>query len=351
MNSAAPPGSTGIHALDVHFFSALLHHPSSSSSLRRGDVIEIQGPASSGKTHLLYELVSTCILPPNIFSIGTDGWDKIAIVFDTDDSFDVHRLSRLLQSRITQYLSRTASSLNTADSAKVTTVLTRILGKLRVFRPSSCFQLAASIANLSSHHATFLSTSEIGLVAIDSMSAFYWPDRFNIEQLRSMPQSSLVTAQTVTGAAASVPSLITSDPLNCVLAALHKFRMSHGPVTVLTNWGLNPSPNSTVKFQLFRQHLHSFPTVLPHDTDTVSASASHEFSNVCLPLTHHITLNFPPMVPYPADMVLPNTPQRDAHHCRRVEVGAQIVGLVRTNRSADVGTFCITITNDGVSIG
>jgi hypothetical protein len=105
------------------------------SSLRRGDVIEIQGPSGSGKTHLLYYLVCSCILPPHF-----GGWNKVSVIFDTDGSFDVHRLRVLLESRLTQYF----PSHNDSTGQIISVALRNV----HLFQPSSSSHLAAGLANL-----------------------------------------------------------------------------------------------------------------------------------------------------------------------------------------------------------
>jgi DNA-repair protein XRCC2 len=218
------------------------------SSLRRGDAVEIQGPSGSGKTHLLYYLVCSCILPPHF-----GGCNKVSVIFDTDGSFDVHRLRALLQSRLTQNF----------PSDSTGQIISVALRNVHLFRPSSSTQLAAGLANLPAYHISNLPTAEIALLAIDSISAFHWLDRFSLERHRSAPISNL--------------SQIT-------LTALRNFHRSHRPITVFVSWGLGVR----TAFQLCKLHLPSSQTVMNR-----SWPFPEVINDTHIALTHQITLSLP----------------------------------------------------------
>ncbi|KAF7347742.1 Dna repair protein xrcc2-like protein [Mycena venus] len=224
-------------------------------ALNWGDVLEIQGPSGSGKTQLLYLLLATCIMP---CSLG--GWEKAAVIFDTEASFDPRNFHRVLSCLVR------ASSRSNTSSDVAPLLAETALHNLHILRPVSTASLAAAIYNLPAYQKTRMPDVGIALVAVDSLSAFYWPDRFTAEQLRPL----------------ALPN--SSTPLQHVLTALQKFRLSHNPITVLTNWALTVADNSsgppTAPPILYKQHLPSFPS-FPDSTAANSTS---------LPLTHHITL-------------------------------------------------------------
>ena len=94
------------------------------------------------------------------------------------------------------------------------------------------------------------------MLVIDSISAFYWPDRYTGEQMRA---SAVQTDPSVSGATAATASVGTANavnPMHHVLTALERVRRALGVVTVMTNWGLNPVPAAQSPF--YRQHL--FPS-------------------------------------------------------------------------------------------
>ena len=232
----SPPGTTHISALDAHLF-AHTRHTSPYSSLNRGDLIEVQGSASSGKTHLIYHFIIICLLPPMVAGREVGGWGKAAVLLDSDDTFNVQRLHRLLLARLHRLVCNASRREGAASGPAVPEILLKetvaqCLKRLHVFRPTSSLQLAATLINLPHYHAKHLPDCEIALLAVDSISAFYWPDRFTAEQMREdiAPESK------------PTPPSGFVHPLHHVLIALEKFRTSHGAVVLLTNWASHRSP-------------------------------------------------------------------------------------------------------------
>jgi len=230
--------------------------------------VEIQGPSGSGKTHLLYYLICSCVLPLHV-----GGWNKVSVVFDTDGTFDVHRLQTLLRKRLPH-------NFPSGESA-TEQIITVALRNVHIFCPKSSPQLAAGLANLSSYHSRCLPTSEIALLAIDSARSFYWPDRFAAERSQLMNL-------------ATPPPTTSNNPRQTTLTALWSFRRSHRPVIVILNSG--PSSMSAAgnvpAFQLYKPHLPSFATLVERTSSF--PDAGHDSS---LFLTHQITLNLARAVP------------------------------------------------------
>ncbi|KII93541.1 hypothetical protein PLICRDRAFT_49578 [Plicaturopsis crispa FD-325 SS-3] len=321
----SPPGCTGIPGLDAHFFSSVPRHASSQSSLNRGDVIEIQGPASCGKTHLLYQMIVNCTLPH-----PQGGWNKAVIVFDTDSTFDVRRLHELFVSRIT----RVTAEYNDPTAMASTEVLaSEALARVHIFRPTSSSQLAASLLHLPVYQGIHLPEAEVGLLAIDSMSAFYWPDRFTVEQLRSLAEPGR--------------SLAVTSPLQHVLDALQKYRILYSPVTVLTNWGLNPLTGAASSSNIplnYKQHLHPFPVLSPPSTDGAPEQATARGRPVvALPLTHHITLPFSAIPPFTPDISLAEAEEQESKYRKEIIEKGEVVGYARSSGSLRVGRFVFNI--------
>jgi DNA-repair protein XRCC2 len=181
--------------------------------------VEIQGTPSSGKTHLMYLFLIICITPCEHQSITVGGWDKAAIVFDMDGSFDVTRFNRLLLGRLTRLFS--------FDMCVAQTVAQRSLERLHIFRPTSSTQLAITLTQLGRYHTAHLPGSEIGLVSIDSINAYHWPDRLIAEHI----QTSSLSPEHRKASSSSLP------PLR-ILTALSSLRATHAPVIIMTNRAL-----------------------------------------------------------------------------------------------------------------
>jgi DNA-repair protein XRCC2 len=283
-------------------------------ALHRGDVIEIQGPAASGKTHLLYHILLSFLVPDAQIA---------AVVYDTDAAFDVQRFRHLLLSRTSRL-----STLDPQDSVR------RALARLHVFRPSSLAQLAASIANLPAYHASHMPDQEIALLAIDSVSTFYWADRFAAEQLRNI-------------APAMDKSVPMALPLHHVLDAVQTMRRSHRPLAVLTNWALISAPSRSES--LYKQHLRPFPVLEDGIADLGAKRLSDADHSSPFRLAHHITLSSPSSDPFPAapldDALLP-----EARHSKGAVDNGRVHCLTRSSGARDTVRFSFQITDDDILV-
>ncbi len=190
-------------------------------------------------------------------------------MFDTDGTLDVHRLQTLLRTRLPHSFP--------SDEGTPGQIISAALRNVHIFRPKSSSQLAAGLANLSSYHVCNLPTSEIALLAVDSASSFYWPDRLTAE--RHTPH--LMSP-------AAPPPTTSNNPLQTILTALWSFHRSHHPVILVLNW--IPSPISAAgnlpAVQLYKRHLLSSSTLV-----------SRTHSRPMHFLTHRITLDLTRGVP------------------------------------------------------
>jgi len=257
-----------------------------------------------------------------------------AIVYDTDASFDVARLHQLLLIRLSLVLPHnTEMTRHLAEKS---------MQRLHVFRPNSLLQLATSLLHLPSYHKVHIPEHEIGLVAVDSVSAFYWPDRFIAEQLHRIPQS-------VQGGPG--PTLV--NPLQHVLTALGRLRLSHAPSIILTNWGLNFASQSSGPATFYKQHLHPLPLYSEnYDANTLPSSMLGDLPPVPmpLPLTHNITL-FPVSIPpFAPELSLYEAVQQEVEYRRHMVQKREIIGLVRTTGSREISRLTFRITRENIDI-
>ncbi|KAG6832440.1 hypothetical protein H0H92_001486 [Tricholoma furcatifolium] len=243
-------------------------------------------------------------------SLSQASWAQTAIVFDMDHTFDVARLHRLLIRRLV------STDVSAAES-----VAQQSLRRLQISRPSSTAELAVSLSHLPLYHANHLADEEIGMVAIDSISSHYWPDRFFVEQTRSL------------AAAGSSHS----SPLQHVLSAIKSLSESHRPLVVMTNWGLYSINNTDSS--LYKQHLQPFP-IISHDAggaqpDQVNLNPIIE----SIPdLTCHITLRRETSLQHPKERASPDSQQ------------VQFSGLVQKFDSTSVKNFLLSISTENLEV-
>ena len=266
------------------------------------------------------------------------------------------RLHQLLASRLSRLLGEDISH-DANVPIDLDELATQCLKNLHVFRPTSSAQLAITLIHLPKYHATDsrMQESEIGLLAIDSLSAFYWRDRYSLEQLRDATESS---------SHATLPP----NPLHYVVKALQDFRASHRPVILLTNWGLNAFKSSVPgesESPFYRQHLHPFPapfeahgaaeaisniqnsqrersSSVDSSRDSAASRARRQADTSRLPLHYHITLHPARIDPFPASYTLAEAIAQEHMRAALVNEG-KIQGLLRTPGSSDVREFAFRI--------
>lgn len=200
--------------LNYLFFSKLLF---SVQTRPLGHLIHIHGHPGSGKTHILYYLLASCT--------------GAAIVFDMDGKFSMSRFKHLLLSSKVRRIEALRIEGRTPDKAKN-------LDHIHIFRPTSSDQLAVTLAHLPKYHAKHFPDMALEMVAIHSLDAFYWLDRFKAEQLQSPNHS-----------------------LQNIYSILQTIRFTLGSVVVLTDWGLGQS-----------QHLHPQDNIHPKYQITLSVT-------------------------------------------------------------------------------
>ncbi|KAG7099319.1 hypothetical protein E1B28_001177 [Marasmius oreades] len=292
--------------------------------LTPGNVLEVQGASGSGKTHLLYAAIIICISPAT-----GGGWGKGAVLFDSDNSFDLNRFKSLFTSHVAHSLH------STPFSQTLQTLVDRCLNSLHIFRPSSSDQLASSILHLPLYHSSQMMRQEIGLIAIDSLSAFYWPDRYAIEQLRSRAGYNTVKD--------------ASNPLRHILIALERIRVMYRPLIIFTNWGLTFSQpelqHSMSHFKFYKQHLHPLTSLSADDGHLPVPHGS-----MLLPLSHHITLTSTPAIQshlkpdHRAD-----TEDEETLGSARTKQKCMVIGAVRIPGVPEVVKFSFAIETDSLS--
>lgn len=120
----------------------------------------------TGKTETLYHMIIRCIMPVQ------NGGLEVGVVFiDTDYHFDMLRLVSALEGRLAEDLKEGDCSENEPEER-----VRSCLRRLSVVHCNSSVQLLLTLHYLEN---TFSSQPSLGLLVIDSISAFYWMDRFN----------------------------------------------------------------------------------------------------------------------------------------------------------------------------
>lgn len=131
--------------------------------------------AAAGKTQLLYSLIAAGVLPSSSSPPTPHRPPGAVVVIDTDNRFDVERLVQVMTS---QYRSAAADGTTTTDSP---VEVLHGLQHIHIFRPQSLASLLSTLRSLPDYLLDMTQHSSahrsLSLLAVDSMTAFYWPER------------------------------------------------------------------------------------------------------------------------------------------------------------------------------
>ncbi|GEM08363.1 rad51 family DNA repair protein [Rhodotorula toruloides] len=286
--SSAVRHSSSVPHIYVDGLNAILDQ--AGLQLKRGDVVEVQGLASSGKTSLLVHLAATALLPrkahvrvdKQVLEVVVGGKEEAIAWIDCTSRFDVDRLASILRHYLDNSIQR---------------YLDECLTRLHVFYPSSTIQLAATIQALPEWAKTH-AVEEVCSVLIDGMSQFAWADQYAHEQR---------IASLAPGAPRPADSSAASQaPLRLLLAAIAHLRRTLAPLIFVTQWVFRPHailPQRSSDNLPFYQH-HFAP---PHWPSISTASVHANFDPLdspslldglwpTFPLKLHITTH-PPQKP------------------------------------------------------
>lgn len=134
----------------------------------------------SGKTSLLHLIVARAVLPSDHGGQGT------AVVWvDSDGRFSAMRLREVMLDAVSSSTAHEGAIVVEDDTAKL---VEEALTHVHVFRPQSSRHLIETLDSLPSYILDATAHSSIsrrlGLLVLDSASAFYWQDRYHAETAR-----------------------------------------------------------------------------------------------------------------------------------------------------------------------
>ena len=172
----------------------------SNRSKRPSPVVEISSSLSaSGKSQLLYYLIAVAILPRSFGESSIGGHEAAVVLIDADDRFDAGAL-RTVARGIAREAKGSKGSKGLSDSDgnnpaqgpsddELEKVVSSALQHVHVFRPQSSSALLATLCaldaylfNISCHHSA---SRPLQMIAIDSVTAFFWQDRLRDEVART----------------------------------------------------------------------------------------------------------------------------------------------------------------------
>lgn len=145
------------------------------------DIIEIRGDTNVGKSIHLMELLALAVLPHKF-----GGKEASAIVIDTNSNFHVpNLLARILEKHILHHSISTATTNETEDLRAVTSDTEQIvfdaLKNIQIFK---CYRNQDYDSALQQTKRLLVENSKISLIAIDSLTTFYWTSTTKSQTIR-----------------------------------------------------------------------------------------------------------------------------------------------------------------------
>lgn len=211
-------------------------------------VIEISdATACSGKTQLLYLLISLSLLPAEHKDVSINGKGNAVVLLDLSGRFSIIRLHHVMHNYISSICSTSALTL---PEHEISSLISDSLTHLHIFRPQSSSSLLANLASL----PTFLlsppsrhlsANRRLGLLAINDLSAFLWQDRLDADEETGLPASNH---------AEKANSTLLLERYRNLISLLRHFQCLFSCTIVATNWGLAPV-TSVAGHPALRPHL------------------------------------------------------------------------------------------------
>ncbi|KAI9653937.1 MAG: hypothetical protein M1831_005622 [Alyxoria varia] len=309
----------------------------------------------AGRTHLVYLAVALAVLPSvHHAPARTDPGDPackqgksgLALVIDADDCFEVERLADIMRNLWNSMIEGASSadrqttagadpensdarsnqprrSVISDAASSVDAVIENALQHVHVLRPQSLGSLVATVNSLpgylfdSTQH--FSNGRAVELVAIDSLSAFYWQEKLEQE----------------TSATAASQGIRKYDDLVRSLRQVQD--IFHCPI-LATSWGLQPVSGPQPHRSILRGSRPSFKPLL-----------SPSWLSFC---TLRLAVARESVKPFHIDMTLEQTEiDRNARH-EVVERGRFVAWVDNLGFGADgkVGEFEFWIRDEGVNL-
>ncbi|PSR75925.1 hypothetical protein PHLCEN_2v8839 [Hermanssonia centrifuga] len=228
-----------------------------------------------------------------------------------------------------------------------------------------------SLLHLEDFHATnaHLRDSEIALILVDSLSAFYWTDRFTSEQFRGHQDAGSMV-----------------QPLQQVRAALERIRSLYDCVVVYTSWKLPPRSKPLPVMQQPTSLLDNDPVPQPmllsvqsqsthQNTDSIRRDALMEtdaaptdgephqplvsvsvplvnpqYSALNMPITHHISLTPAYLPPLLSNLPLVDVMEQEERNRIAITDRGRAIELVVQLGNGDVERFSLCISARDVTL-
>ena len=153
-------------------------------------VYEIYGEEGSGKTQYLHHLLALHLLPAEWNGVTLGGYNTGVVFMDNDYHLNMLRLTVIMENRIIEAFSKQTELTTPADD-ELDAFIKQCLQNVYIMRCSSTTQMVITLHSL---EQLLKNKSNVSVLMIDSISAFYWIDRSNGGESVSAQETMLIKA-------------------------------------------------------------------------------------------------------------------------------------------------------------
>ncbi len=213
-------------------------------------VIEITGAtACSGKTQILYHLISISLLPVKYREMADFGKGYAVVLLDLSSNFSILRLYNVMCDRVSSICSTNSFAL---PDAEVSSLVSDSLTHIHIFRPQESSSLQATLDSIPSYllaqHSLHVSANRpLGLIAMNDISAFLWQDRLDADE-EADPST--------TARKEKANNSLFLQRYRSLVSSLHHIQQLFSCTIVATNWAFTPT-TSVANHRGVRPHLPS----------------------------------------------------------------------------------------------
>ncbi|XP_043497208.1 DNA repair protein XRCC2 [Polistes fuscatus] len=142
------------------------------NGLTNTDIIEITGNVSSGKSLLLANILAKCILPDKYDDIHIKGLAASAVLINTDCHFQISKLIKIMSTIVIDLCK--SVNIKKVNNETINKIINSVLDNLIII---NCYDKDQFLLTLHTLESIFFCNEKIVILAIDSISAYYWQNR------------------------------------------------------------------------------------------------------------------------------------------------------------------------------
>ena len=229
------------------------HHPVKISS---PPVLELTSAnACSGKTQILYQMLTLALLPPVHVSISLGGKSSAVILFDLSGKLSLIRLHGIMTAHISSCAA--ASQLPPLSPEETEALIHASLLHLHIFSPQSSLSLFATLASLPSRFFSkpfthFSASRPISAIILSNISAFNWQDRFQATSILAVTQSN-PPASNIT------PKIDMKAHQRELVSTLRSLQVTFScPIIATTSSFASPTPLPSTNHRILRPQMPAY---------------------------------------------------------------------------------------------